>query len=127
VGRAPGNRCLYPEADNPLRQIIINTHSPIILNQVSDDDLLFAELKELERDDLRFKRSCFGCLPDTWRKKAFSESDTVSKDKLFSYLKSIFPAEEQATDIASKSKQKKSESADDRFDPQLQLPTFGDV
>ena len=114
-------------ADNPLRQIIINTHSPIILNQVSADDLLFAELKELERDGLRFKRSCFSCLPDTWRKKAFPESDTVSKDKLFSCLKSIFPAEGQATDIASKSKQKKSKKAEERFDPQLQLPTFSDV
>ena len=114
-------------ANNPLRQIIINTHSPIILNQVSADDLLFAELKELERDDLRFKRSCFSCLPDTWRKKAFPESDTVSKDKLFSYLKSIFPAEEQATNIASKSKQKKSKKAEERLDPQLQLPTFRDI
>ncbi|MCD4764623.1 MAG: AAA family ATPase [Desulfobacterales bacterium] len=114
-------------ADNPLRQIIINTHSPIILNQVSADDLLFAELKELERDNLRFKRSCFSCLPDTWRKKAFSESDTVSKDKLFSYLKSIFPAEEQSLDISPKSKQKKSKRADERFDPQLQLPSFKDV
>jgi hypothetical protein len=61
------------------------------------------------------------------KKKAFPESDTVSKDKLFSYLKSIFPAEEQLLDISPKSKQKKSKSADDRFDPQLQLPSFSDV
>lgn len=114
-------------ADNPLRQIIINTHSPIILNQVPADNLLFAELKELERAGLKFKRACFSCLPDTWRKKAFPESDTVSKDRLFSYLKSIFPAEEQALDISPKSKHKKSESADDRFDPQLRLPSFSDV
>ncbi len=113
--------------DNPLRQIIINTHSPIILNQVPAADLLFAELKELERDNLRFKRSCFSCLPDTWRKKAFSESHTVSKDKLFSYLKSIFPAEKQSLDISPKSKQKKSKSADERLDPQLRLPSFRDV
>jgi hypothetical protein len=113
--------------DNPLRQIIINTHSPIILNQVPADDLLFAELKELERDDLRFKRACFSCLPDTWRKKAFPESDTVSKDKLFSYLKSICFAEGQSLDISPKSKQKKSKRADERLDPQLQLPTFRDV
>jgi len=112
--------------DNPLRQIIINTHSPVILNQVSADNLLFAELKELERAGLKFKRACFSCLPDTWRKKAFSESDTVSKDKLFSYLKSIFPAGEQAIDTASKSKQKKSESADDRPDLQMRLPSFRD-
>jgi predicted ATPase len=113
--------------DNPLRQMIINTHSPIILNQVSADDLLFAELKELKQDDLRFKRACFSCLPDTWRKKAFPESDTVSMDKLFSYLKSIFPAGEQSLDISPKLKQKKSKKADDRLDPQLQLPTFRDV
>ncbi|MBU4288066.1 MAG: AAA family ATPase [Proteobacteria bacterium] len=113
--------------DNPLRQIIINTHSPIILNQVFADNLLFAELKELERAGLKFKRACFSCLPDTWRKKAFPESDTVSKDRLFSYLKSIFPAEEQALDINPKSKHKKSESTDDRPDLQMRLPSFSDV
>ncbi|MBU4013952.1 MAG: AAA family ATPase [Proteobacteria bacterium] len=113
--------------DNPLRQIIINSNSPIILNQAPADNLLFAELKELECAGLKFKRACFSCLPDTWRKKAFPESDTVSKDKVFSYLKSIFPAEEQSLDISPKPKQKKSESTDDRFDPQLRLPTFSDV
>ncbi|MBU2521569.1 MAG: AAA family ATPase [Proteobacteria bacterium] len=113
--------------DNPLRQIIINSNSPIILNQVSADNLLFTGLKELECAGLKFKRACFSCLPDTWRKKAFPESDTVSKDKVFSYLKSIFPAEEQSLDISPKPKQKKSESTDDRFDPQLRLPTFSDV
>ncbi len=112
--------------DNPLRQIIINTHSPVILTQVSADNLLFAELKELERAGLKFKRAYFSCLPDTWRKKAFPESDTVSKDKLFSYLKSIVPAEEQAIDIGPKSKQKKSESTDDRPDLQMRLPSFRD-
>jgi len=112
--------------DNPLRQIIINTHSPVILNQVPADNLLFAELKESERSSLRFKGACFSCLPDTWRKKAFPESDTVSKDKLFSYLKSIFPAEEQSLDISPKSKQKKSESTDDRPDLQMRLPSFRD-
>ena len=112
--------------DNPLRQIIINTYSPVILNQLPADNLLFAELKESERAGLRFKRACFSCLPDTWRKKAFPESDTVSKDEIFSYLKSIFPAEEQSLDISPKPKQKKSESADDRFDPQLRLPSFRD-
>lgn len=113
-------------ADNPLRQIIINTHSPVILNQVSADNLLFAELKELERAGLKFKRACFSCLPDTWRKKAFPESDTVSKDKLFSYLKSIFPAGEQSLDISPKPKQKKSENTDDRPDLQMRLPSFRD-
>ncbi|MBU4126919.1 MAG: AAA family ATPase [Proteobacteria bacterium] len=113
--------------DNPLRQIIINSNSPIILNQAPADNLLFAELKELECAGLKFKRACFSCLPDTWRKKAFPESDTVSKDKVFSYLKSIFPAEEQSLDISPKPKQKKSESTDDRFDPQLRLPSFRDI
>jgi predicted ATPase len=47
--------------DNPLRQIIINTHSPVVVQQVEDNDLLAAELKG--------EGVLFSCLPKTWRAK----------------------------------------------------------
>jgi predicted ATPase len=62
--------------DNPLRQVIVNTHSPAVVMQVPDDSLLVAELKEMVRLGQRFKRVSFGCLPDTWRQKA-PEGDKV--------------------------------------------------
>ena len=34
------------DLDNPLRQVVVNTHSPAVTAQVTDDSLLIAELKE---------------------------------------------------------------------------------
>ncbi|MCB0403119.1 MAG: AAA family ATPase, partial [Flavobacteriales bacterium] len=56
--------------DNPLRQVIINTHSPVVVNQVRDDCLLVADLKEVIRQGKRFKSVKFSWLPETWRAKA---------------------------------------------------------
>ena len=33
--------------DNPLRQVIINTHSPDVVKQVPEDSLIVGELKEM--------------------------------------------------------------------------------
>lgn len=71
--------------ENPLRQVIINTHSPAVVAQVPDDSLLMAELKETVRDSQRFKRLAFSCLPETWRAQ-HGEMDAVSRGKLLAYL-----------------------------------------
>lgn len=78
--------------DNPLRQVIINTHSPAVVAQVPDNTLLVAELKEDIRSGRRFKKACFSCLPETWRSKIQGAS-IVSKGKLLSYLNPIEPQE----------------------------------
>jgi predicted ATPase len=54
-------------SENPLRQIIINTHSPEVVQQVPEDSLLVAESRETIRSNQRFKRVCFSCLAGTWR------------------------------------------------------------
>jgi predicted ATPase len=55
--------------DNPLRQVIINTHSPAVVGEVEDDDILIAELKEDLRktDGVRYGKLSFSCLSNTWR------------------------------------------------------------
>jgi predicted ATPase len=83
--------------DNPLRQVIINTHSPAVVQQVPDDSLLVAELKETVHLGQRFKRVCFSCLPDTWRQKAPEGISVVSKGKLLAYLNPV-PIEELESD-----------------------------
>lgn len=75
--------------DNPLRQVIINTHSPAVVAQVPDDSLLVAELKEDIRLGRRFKKVCFGCLSDTWRAKVPGDPCIVSRGKLLSYLNPV--------------------------------------
>ncbi len=73
--------------DNPLRQVIVNTHSPVVVNYVQDDSLLVAELKESMRDGQRFKSVHFSWLPDTWRSDAAPETLPVAKGKMLAYLK----------------------------------------
>ena len=111
--------------DNPLRQVIINTHSPAVVSQVPDDSLLVAELKETVRANQHFRRACFSCLPDTWRAKAAEPVSIVSKGKLLAYLNPIAPAafdmeERSARQFASHSPRR----VVDRSDMQLLLPTF---
>ena len=80
----------YPiNIDNPLRQVIINTHSPAVVMQIPDDSLLIAELKETVSSGKRFKRVSFGCLPDTWRQKAPEGVNVVHKGKLLDYLNPV--------------------------------------
>jgi predicted ATPase len=84
--------------DNPLRQVIINTHSPVVVQQVPDDSLLVAELKETVVDGQRFKRACFSYLPDTWRdheNEEDRESKIISKGELLSYLNPVSSQPEQ--------------------------------
>jgi predicted ATPase len=73
--------------DNPLRQVIVNTHSPAVVLQVPDDSVLVAELRETVRDGDRFKRAFFSCLPDTWRaEQNGSAPNVVAIGKLLAYL-----------------------------------------
>lgn len=70
--------------DNPLRQVIVNTHSPAVVQQVPEDCLLVAESRESVAQGQRFSRVCFSGLPDTWR--AREGAAVVSKGKLLAYL-----------------------------------------
>jgi predicted ATPase len=76
--------------DNPLRQVIINTHSPAVVAQVPDDSLLVAEPKETllkykPFNGERFQGVIFSCLPGTWRAQE-EGVHTVSRGKLLAYL-----------------------------------------
>ena len=73
--------------DNPLRQVIVNTHSPVVVGQVDDQDLVFAELKETVESKRRFDRVSFACLPGTWC--ASGDISTISKGDLIGYLNPI--------------------------------------
>ncbi len=72
--------------DNPLRQVITNTHSPSVVRQVPDDSLLVAELREYVRDNRRFKGVRFSPLPGTWRERTTDDKYSVSKGTLLAYL-----------------------------------------
>jgi len=72
--------------DNPLRQVIINTHSPTVVAQVPDDSVLMAEPVFLvDGDGERFTGLTFRCLAGTWRTK-LEGSNPVAKGNVLSYL-----------------------------------------
>lgn len=87
------NTDLPISADNPLRQVIINTHSPVVVQQIDDQDLLVAESRETNQNGKRFQRVCFGCLPDTWRNQA-PNTPEIARGTLIAYLDpaSVAPA-----------------------------------
>ena len=60
---------------NPLRQVIVSTHAPAVLQQVPDESVVFVRSQGGSAQ--------FSCLPDTWRA---GDSRHVSRDDLEAYL-----------------------------------------
>jgi hypothetical protein len=101
---------------NPLRQVIVNTHSPAVVSEVPDESLLVAEIREDVRDGRRFQKVSFSCLSDTWRTKAPERPSIVSKGKLMAYLNPASPSQIK--------EQQRPRRVIDRDDLQMMLP-FG--
>lgn len=74
--------------DNPLRQVIINTHSPSVVAEVPDDTLMMAKL--VPGPD-GAERAVLLPLQETWRAK--DSAPTVAKGDLLAYLDPIGPRE----------------------------------
>ena len=76
--------------ENPLRQVIVNTHSPAVFQEVPDESVVF--VKTLEAVDSRsfvFKKAHFHCLSDTWRSKDGGNLDVASRGDLLAYLNPV--------------------------------------
>jgi len=73
---------------NPLRQVIINTHSPAVVMQVPDDSLLMAEPVEINRGERSFKALQLRCLPGTWRSRDTAHK-SISRGQLLAYLNPV--------------------------------------
>ena len=116
------------DIDNPLRQVIINTHSPAVVQQIQDADLLVAELREMVQDGKRFKRVCFSSLSGTWRTQS-PEIRVVSRGTLLSYLNPVpfdDVSDQALTQMERNTKQivGKPCRVRDRADLQLLFPFF---
>lgn len=72
--------------DNPLRQVIVNTHSPLVVGQVPEDSLLLAESKEAVSGTTRFNYAKFSWLSSTWRSEASPDIQPISKGKVLAFL-----------------------------------------
>lgn len=79
--------------ENPLRQVIVNTHSPAVVQQVPEDTLLVAEPKESICSGKRFNGVRFSCLESTWRTKSPDQVDICKLGDLLACLNPVLPAE----------------------------------
>lgn len=71
---------------NPLRQVIVNTHSPSVVMAVPDNSILLAKAARDIDDGREFMRVEFASLSDNWRTRARPPTPVVSKGDLLAYL-----------------------------------------
>jgi len=72
--------------DNPLRQVIINTHSPAVVGIAPEDSVLMAEpISQVDENGTRFTGLAFRCLARTWRSE-LPDSTSVAIGNVLSYL-----------------------------------------
>jgi predicted ATPase len=76
--------------DNPMRQVIVNTHSPSVVAAMNDEDVLIACSREVDQQvgGSRVKGISFVCLPGTWRSER-AEVAASPKGALLPYLRPI--------------------------------------
>lgn len=77
------------DADNPLRQVIINTHSPSVVACVHDDALLLAHAGPGMWNGTESSRLSVRHLSRTWRDQEGSNEPTVTRGDLLAYLNPI--------------------------------------
>ena len=114
--------------ENPLRQVIINTHSPAVVLAVPDDSLLVVESRPEIADGRSFCKAVFSPLPGTWRSKAEPAPRTVPKGMLLAYLNPCPPvSDESVYGVSSRTHPeppKKRRRVADRDDMQPYLFSF---
>ena len=84
--------------DNPLRQVIVNTHSPSVVRQVPEDSILFVGAVEArDKAGHPYMGARFSCLTDSWRARGDQRHGVVGRDDLLAYLTAAF-ADDQSVD-----------------------------
>lgn len=116
--------------DNPLRQVIINTHSPTVVAQIPDDSLLVAESVEQIESGVRFKAVRFCGLADTWRHQRTEMPNHISRGKLLSYLNPVVSEESKQSYYGIERKKlpdRGQRRVIDRDDMQMLLPCVAEA
>lgn len=78
---------MAPGLDNPFRQVIVNTHSPVVVQLVNPADLLFAKTMTTRASGTAALTSVLDLQPfqGTWRAKG-NPQEAVSKADILAYL-----------------------------------------
>jgi predicted ATPase len=71
---------------NPLRQVIVNTHSPSVVIAVPEDSVVLARAEKDIQHKQKFTKVAFACLPGNWRLKGDPKCPEVGKGEMLGYL-----------------------------------------
>jgi predicted ATPase len=105
--------------ENPLRQVIVNTHSPSVVQLVDDDDLLVAQPSETFAAGQRCRGVSFSWLSETWRARMLPGTPTTSRGTLGPYLNPVAVA---AANQPGHADRRAARRVKDRPDLQIMLP-----
>lgn len=75
--------------DNPLRQVILNTHSPAVVQLVPEESLIVAVPIDVLPSVRRSRGVSFRALAGTWRQKDPEAPEPVAPGSLLSYLRPV--------------------------------------
>lgn len=102
------------DENNPLRQVIVNTHSPAVVQLVDEDHLVLAVPTPKRHGEQRFTAVAFRPLSDTWRARADEHTQALASGHVLRYL---FPL-----DARRRSRDVGTRRVMDRPEAQLALP-----
>jgi predicted ATPase len=72
--------------DNPLRQVIVNSHSPAVVAQVHDDSLVYAAIEPTAEGARRASAPAFRWLKGNWREKLLPKHRSLARGELQPYI-----------------------------------------
>lgn len=83
------NHMMHTEDENQLKQVIINTHSPLVVSMLEPGDILFAKTINSIILNKNVEKTIFIPASDTWRASASDAEITIDKGEVISYLNAI--------------------------------------
>jgi predicted ATPase len=73
--------------DNPLRQVIVNTHSPPVIQQISAEELMYLDQVEVVENRARGRVAALRAPKGSWRERINGAVSPMSPAKLRPYVK----------------------------------------
>ena len=84
------------EEDNPLRQIVINTHSPEVFQNVDPaTELVFLEEEHVVRNGARGRSAGIRCPQGSWRGKIETYPQSLAPGRIRDYLGGAAPQQQR--------------------------------
>ena len=72
--------------ENPLRQVMVNTHSPDVVRQLEPDEMVYVESAEADRPGGRGRVAVVSVPAETWRSRLDGQALRLSQGRLRAYM-----------------------------------------